>query len=221
MKEAANELYYDSFHALCHRLIVYGILYPYYFLRYKCKIIGQENVPNDGRPYLIVSNHFSYSDPTIISMAVRGPVAYVAKQELFDDSLLSKTITFLGAIPINRDKPGPSTIKKIKEVLHKGWPVGIFIEGTRNKSRDNISKLEHGAAFLARLAGKIDVLPIGIQGGQKSFDKLTIKVGKLIPFDSNKSLDEMTWIYGQAVADLAELKLLKEGDQLAANQLQK
>lgn len=199
---------YDAFHEFCHKLITIFVLYPYYFLRYKCKILGRENLPPRGKPFIIICNHFSYSDPTIVSLATERAVAYVAKQELFDGSTLDKIITFLGAIPINREKPGPSTIKKIKEVLGLGWPVGIFIEGTRNQSRETLSRLESGAAFLARLTGKIDVLPIGIKGGQKPFDPLTIKIGKIIPFDASKSIEEMTLVYGQAVADLAELKLV-------------
>lgn len=197
--------YYDQFHAAAHRAIIYGLLYPFYHLRYKVKILGRENIPTE--PFLIVCNHYSYYDPTIISLTVQRPVAYLAKKELFDESAFGKLITFLGAIPINREKPGPSSIKRIKEVLKAGWPVGIFIEGTRNKSRETLSKLESGAAFIAKLGGGLTVLPLGIRGGNQVFGPLEVRVGTPIKFDPSKSLDELTFVYGKAVADLAGLEL--------------
>ncbi|MDJ0626060.1 MAG: lysophospholipid acyltransferase family protein [Candidatus Caenarcaniphilales bacterium] len=200
--------YYDSLHSLAHRLIIYGLLYPFYYLRYRTKIVGQENVPKEG-PYVIACNHFSYSDPTIISMVTRQPVAYIAKQELFEGQKkwFSGLITFLGAISINREKPGPSSLKTVKKALKAQWPIGIFIEGTRNQSRTEITRLELGAAFIAKMGGGLPVLPIGIQGGQKVGDKLEIAIGKTIEFDSKLSLEDQTIVYGKAVAELANLEM--------------
>lgn len=206
--KSLNVDYYDSIHGLVHYFLLYTFLYPYYFLRYRTQIHGQENVPHHG-PFIVVCNHFSYSDPTIISMTMRQPVAYIAKKELFEGQSagFSEFITYLGAISINREKPGASTLKTIKKVLlEKKWPIGVFIEGTRNQSREELSKLETGAAFMSKLAGGVPVLPMGIKGGQKTGDKLEIRVGNLIPFDSQLSLEEMTIIYGKAVAELAGLR---------------
>lgn len=211
MKEKDNNSsidYYDSIHGLAHYFLLYTFLYPYYFLRYRTQIHGQENVPKQG-PFIVVCNHFSYSDPTIISMTMRQPVAYIAKKELFDGQKIgfSEFITFLGAIPINREKPGASTLKTIKKVLlEKKWPIGVFIEGTRNQSREELTKLETGAAFMSKLAGGVPVLPMGIKGGQETGDKLEIRVGSPILFDSKLSLEEMTIKYGKAVAELAGLR---------------
>lgn len=198
--------YYDQFHEIAHKAIIYGVLHPFYYLRYQTTILGRHNIPNT--PYLIVSNHYSYYDPTIISLATLSPVAYIAKKELFDEnSILSKTIAFLGAIPINRDKPVPSTLKTIKKVVQAKWPIGIFIEGTRNQSREFLSKLETGAAFIAKFAGGLPVLPLGIRGGNKLFGPLEVHIGEVIPFNANLSLDELTFQYGQAIANLANLQL--------------
>ena len=188
-----TENYYDKVHQIIHYMVLYGVLHPFYYLRYKTKIIGRENIPKP--PYLIVSNHYSYYDPTIISLASLSPVAYIAKKELFEEkSLLSKIITFLGAIPINREKPAPSTLK-------------IIIEGTRNQSRETLTKLETGAAFIAKFAGGLPVLPLGIRGGNKPFGSLEVHIGEVIPFDKNLSLEELTLKYGQSIAKLADLEL--------------
>lgn len=197
--------YYDAFHKFAHHCVIKLFLIPYYYTRYRVEIVGRENIPK--RPYIIVSNHFSYSDPTIISMAISVPVAYIAKQELFKKKFLSPIITFLGAIPINRDKPAPSTLKIVKEAYKAKWPIAIFIEGTRNQNKDRITKLEQGAAFISKLCGGVQVLPLGISGGGKMFNKLRVKIGKPISFDAKLSIGEMTYLYGQAVADLAEMRL--------------
>ena len=201
-----TENYYDKVHQIIHYMVLYGVLHPFYYLRYKTKIIGRENIPKP--PYLIVSNHYSYYDPTIISLASLSPVAYIAKKELFEEkSLLSKIITFLGAIPINREKPAPSTLKIIKKVVSAKWPIGIFIEGTRNQSRETLTKLETGAAFIAKFAGGLPVLPLGIRGGNKPFGSLEVHIGEVIPFDKNLSLEELTLKYGQSISKLADLEL--------------
>jgi 1-acyl-sn-glycerol-3-phosphate acyltransferase len=206
MQEPTNN--YDRFHQLAHKVIIYGLLFPFYNLRYNFKIIGRQNIPQE--PLLIVSNHYSYYDPTIISLSIKRPIAYLAKKELFDDSAFGKLISFLGAIPINRQKPGTSSIKKVKEVLKAGWPVGVFIEGTRNKSRETLNKLENGAAFLAKLGGGLTILPIGIRGGNVAFGPLEVHIGEPIKFDPNLSLEELTLKYGKVVAELAGLELKLE-----------
>ncbi len=213
-KLPSEEDVYDKFHQLAHYSIIYGVLFPFYHLKFKTKFFGLENIPDE--PVVVASNHYSYYDPTIISLTFRRPMAYIAKKELFDSSALSKTITFLGAIPINREKPGASSLKQAKKAFAAGWSVGIFIEGTRNKTRTELSNLEQGAAFFAKLGGGLPVVPMGIRGGQKAFDDLHIHVGKPIEFDKMASLEEMTLRYGQAVADLAGLEFKPEQSETSS-----
>ncbi len=210
MNEKNNERKFDYsslFHRLSHYFIINTIFWPFYFFRYKIKIIGAENIPTDNLPFLFISNHYSYEDPPLLSLALRRPIAYIAKKELFAEKWLGPTINFLGAIPIDRNKTGLSTIKTIKEALKNNWLVGIFIEGTRNLSRTEMTKLEEGTAFIARVTGKTRVLPMALRGGEKVFDKLEIHIGKIIEFQSDLSAEEMTLIYGQKVAELAGLEL--------------
>jgi 1-acyl-sn-glycerol-3-phosphate acyltransferase len=216
MPEAKKSNPYDSFHVFMHHCIMNLLLVPFYYLFYKFKVVGKENVPKGA--FVLASNHYSYGDPTTIAIAVKRAIAYIAKKELFDDdSLLTKTITFLGAIPINREKPGTSTLKTVKEAAKAGWAIGIFVEGTRNKSREVFSKLETGAAFIAKLGGGLPVVPVGIRGGEKLFSSLEVHVGKPIVFDKTKSLEEMTLQYGQEVARLAGLRFeLNQANILAA-----
>ncbi len=189
-----------------HYGVIYGLLFPRYHNQYRFEVLGRENLERTKGSFILVSNHFSYEDPTILSLALGRPIAYIAKAELFADPSLAWKIEALGAIPINREKVGSSTIKQVKVALGAGWPVGVFIEGTRNPSREYLGALQQGAAFLARLAGGVSVLPVGIYGGETKGDLLRVSIGGLISYDSSKSLGEMTALYGEAVAQLAGLK---------------
>ena len=197
---------YSQAHRLMHYFIIYVLLYPFYFLLFRPQITGRENIPKTGQ-FLIAANHYSYYDPTIISLSFAQPIAYLAKQELFDNSVLGQIIRSLGAIPINRNKPAPSSLKQIKQVLSSAWPIAIFIEGTRNQSQTHLGNLETGTAFIAKLGKGLPVVPIGIRQSKNLFGSLQVKIGEPIFFQGNLSLEEQTLIYGQAIAKLAKLEL--------------
>jgi 1-acyl-sn-glycerol-3-phosphate acyltransferase len=179
---------------------------PKLYHKYQAKITGKpEKIPT--KPLVIVANHFSYDDPPFIVLAMQKPVAFLAKQELFEDPQMGKWMRFLSAIPVNREKPGPSTMRQVKQAISKNWHVGVFIEGTRNESREEMTRLQPGAAFIARFGGGLPALPVGIRGGEKRGGILEAHFGDIIPFDASKSLREMTIIYGEAIAKLADMKL--------------
>ena len=66
------------------RNLVKGI----YKLVYDFNIEGIENIPQD-RPVILASNHRSYADPVILTMPMKLPVTYMAKEELFKNKLFA------------------------------------------------------------------------------------------------------------------------------------
>ena len=60
--------------------VVYG---GYYKVACGLKIYGRENVPKKGF-FIVASNHMSAIDPFLIIAAIRRPIAYMAKKELFE-----------------------------------------------------------------------------------------------------------------------------------------
>ncbi len=46
---------------------------------------------------IVAANHISYFDPVIVSLAIKRPVAYMAKEELFHVPVISQMIQILGA----------------------------------------------------------------------------------------------------------------------------
>ena len=99
-------------------------------LVYRLKVEGLENVPKDNE-YIVCPNHLSTLDPPLMCGVMPRRIAFMAKQELFDIRFLRWWIDWLGAIAVNRESLGPSTIKTVMNIKKSKWVFGIFPQGTR------------------------------------------------------------------------------------------
>lgn len=152
-----------------------------YKLFYNFHIEGAENIPQD-RALVIASNHRSYADPVILTMPMKKPVTYMAKEELFKNKLFGWFITKLGAFPVKRGTGDMQVIDDAVAILNSGRHLVIFPEGTRSKD-GKVGKGKTGVAMIAAKSGA-DVLPCGIifEGEKLHFrSKLILKFGKVIP----------------------------------------
>jgi len=98
----------------------------------------------------------------------------------------------LGAFPVNRRRPDRGAIKKAFTHLEKGNVVGIFPEGTRNKTGMLLSPFA-GAAYLA-LRTQVPVCPVALIGTQRIFyhgffGKFQARIGPVIQFEPEKKQD--------------------------------
>lgn len=152
-----------------------------YKLFYNFHIEGAENIPQD-RALVMASNHRSYADPVILTMPMKKPVTYMAKEELFKNKLFGWFITKLGAFPVKRGTGDMQVIDDAVAILNSGRHLVIFPEGTRSKD-GKVGKGKTGVAMIAAKSGA-DVLPCGIifEGEKLHFrSKLTLKFGNVIP----------------------------------------
>lgn len=148
---------------------------------YKFKVIGEENIPNEGN-LIIAANHKSNLDPIFLASAVQNrQVAAVAKQELFKIKPLGYILKKLNGIPINREKPDVSTIKSILRAIKDGYILGIFPEGTRVKE-PGFGQAKAGLSVFAT-KGKAQVVPISIITNYKLFNRVTVYIDKPISFE--------------------------------------
>lgn len=173
---------------------------PFHYWYNHLSVEGHEHVPDKG-PFLVVSNHISYFDPPIVVIAVDRPMGFIAKKELFEKPLLRPLIDFFGAIEIDRDKPSLSSIRKVKQVFKAGWSVGIFIEGTRNKTPGTLGQPHVGPAYFA-WTNKVRILPVGLlktKATERSQGAI-VRFGPMI--DASEDLDATTW---RIMANIAEL----------------
>ena len=188
-----------------------------YKLFYNFHIEGTENIPQD-RALVMASNHRSYADPVILTMPMKKPVTYMAKEELFKNKLFGWFITKLGAFPVKRGSGDLQVIDDAVGILESGRHLVIFPEGTRSKD-GKVGKGKTGVALIAAKSGA-DVLPCGIvfEGEKLHFrSKLTLRFGKVIPAGeiavedaSPKALKEVKKRIMGAITELVEGSESKE-----------
>ncbi|HYW20071.1 MAG TPA: lysophospholipid acyltransferase family protein [Nodularia sp. (in: cyanobacteria)] len=187
--------------------LVSPILHTYF----RGRIYGVENVPKSGK-LVVVSNHASYFDPPIVSNCVRRPVAYMAKEELFEVPVLAQAIKLYGAYPVSRGSADRNSIRAALDYLENGWAVGVFLEGTRTPD-GRISDPKRGAALLAAKA-KAPFLPVSLWGSEKILQKgsalpravpLTIRIGKLIDAPTSTNKAELQAVTEQCATAINEL----------------
>ncbi len=195
---------YTKMRGFLHYLIIYFILYPFFKIFYRVEVEGRENIPKD-KSIIVASNHLSYFDPVIVSLAMKKPVAYMSKVELFHVPVLSQIIQTLGAFAVNRDKLEIATIRSAKAILTTDWFLGIFPEGTRIKS-GKIGKIQKGFGYLAKSTNS-DILPMGIVGSNTCCGKLRIKIGKPITVGDPEEMIEK-WVL--SISELTGFEYDKE-----------
>jgi 1-acyl-sn-glycerol-3-phosphate acyltransferase len=119
------------------------------------------------------------------------PIYYMAKQELFLLKPLKILLLKVNAFPVNRDNPGPSSLKIPLKLLRDGKVVGIFPTGTRN---DEQTALKRGAVTIAMKAN-VPILPAIYQGPKTVKEllrrkKVMVRFGDMIVFDKNEKADK-------------------------------
>lgn len=160
------------------------IMEVYFRLFYKMRVIGRENKPKGYHAYVVACNHVSSLDPPLVSFALDfQPISYLAKIELFEKPLMRLYNWGMSSIGVNRSKLEVSTVKSALKVLKHGqWALGIFPEGTRQKSGE-VAQAKKGVAFFA-CAAKVPVLPLGIVLEEKNGKKhMEVRIGQLIPYE--------------------------------------
>ena len=90
---------------------------------WRFRVVDAEKVPLAG-PVILACNHVSYFDPPVLGCALRRPVRYMAKQELFTIPLLGPFIRALGAYPVDRSRHTGAAVKRSLEMLQTGAAIG-------------------------------------------------------------------------------------------------
>jgi len=102
------------------------------FFTYKFK--AKKHKLSEG-PHLILSNHQTTMDPFLLALSFKGPIYFMASEDLFVKGILSKIIQFLVApIPKKKSVSDARAIKKSLRLIKEGANICIFPEGNRTYS---------------------------------------------------------------------------------------
>ncbi len=156
-------------------------------LYYSPEIIGAEKIPEDSA-IVIAGNHKHVYDQCLTIMATKRVIHYMAKKEYFDGKL-APFFRAVGCIPVDRSRKDFSSAMSAMKVLKKDGAIGIFPEGTRNKTDDFLLRFKKGAVAMAKKSDAY-IVPFGLTGDYKFRSKnLTVRYGE--PFKvGNMTVEE-------------------------------
>jgi acyl-[acyl-carrier-protein]-phospholipid O-acyltransferase/long-chain-fatty-acid--[acyl-carrier-protein] ligase len=98
---------------------------------YRVKVIGRENVPEQGGA-LLVPNHVTFVDTLFLLASVRRPVRFLVEASYFNKRLFRPFMKALGAIPISASGAPRDILRSLRgagEYLDRGELVCLFPEG--------------------------------------------------------------------------------------------
>lgn len=169
----------------------------------KITVNGIENIPADGQPYVLVSNHASYLDSYALLAKVSGHFGFIAKKELAD--------YFFNRIPLQRintefvDRYDISKslkeTERLTDTLKAGNALMFFAEGTFTRVPG--LRLFHLGAFSVAAEADAPIIPVAIRGTRSILrsgswfphhGSINIDIGQAIdPKHITEKLDKDKW----------------------------
>lgn len=154
------------------------LLGPIFRFYYHPEIINADVIPKDG-PIIIVGNHKHIYDQCHTIIVTKRPIHYMAKKEYFDGKM-AWFFKLTGCIPVNRQIKDTDAKEKAIEILKEGGAIGLFPEGTRNKTNAFLLPFKFGAVSMASKTGAT-IVPFGLTGDYR-FRSKNLKVRYGTPF---------------------------------------
>jgi 1-acyl-sn-glycerol-3-phosphate acyltransferase len=147
-------------------------------------VIGAANARISG-PALLACNHVSYLDPLYVGASLDEDIYFFARRSLFRFAITAWLFKYWQVIPIDRDKPEPSSMKTIFQRLEEGKKLILFPEGTRSPNGE-LQCGEPGVGMMIARS-KVPVIPVRIFGSYEALPrdrklpkraKITVSFGK-------------------------------------------
>jgi 1-acyl-sn-glycerol-3-phosphate acyltransferase len=150
----------------------------------RTKVYGKERVPLEGG-LVIACNHFSWLDPPALGWACPRTIYYMAKIEAHRVPGLGELIRAFGTFSVRRGESDREAVRMMRQVVRDGFALGIFAEGTRQRSGVP-GDVQPGAAMVALQEG-VPVIPVAVHGSQpeiwKPFRPVSVAWGEPILFE--------------------------------------
>lgn len=173
--------------------ILYRVLKPaavfLFRIAYRPKIYGKENIPKSGA-VVLAGNHKKFWDCFMVMAGTGRCVHFLAKSELFGNFFTKWFFTTAGIIPVHRNRKDKAALDDAEVYLNNGCVIGIFPEGTTNKTTEPLLPFKFGAV---KMAGDTDspIVPFVIKGEYRLFRRgVEITFYPSVEIDGEKLADE-------------------------------
>ena len=146
-------------------------------LFFDVRVSGLENIPEGS--YILAGNHKSMWDVVLLATSIPTNIRFMGKKQLFDNPILESFFSKAGAFPVDRDGIDINAIKTSLRLLKEGETIGIFPEGTRNKTKALTLPFKEGVTRIATKT-KTVIVPFGIDGDYKLGKTINLNIGEPI-----------------------------------------
>ena len=172
---------------------------------YRPTYINKEYIPKDTN-YILAGNHTSYLDPILVGSSTKKCVHFFSKDSLYK-GIKKPLFKGFGIIPVNRNIKDKNALDLGIKALNNDMVIGIFPEGTINKTNDLIMPFKYGAVKMSNATNTL-IVPFAIKNEYKLLKK-SVKIifdkpyyaGKNLKYENNKLMNKVK-------------KLLKENYEL-------
>lgn len=161
--------------------VVRVLFFPVFCLVKPFRFFGSKKLP-DGA-CIFICNHYAMLDPAYPAALTWEQIHFVAKKELFKNSILRCILRAVKAIGVNRDGNDARSLLDCFKCLKNGEKLCIFPEGTRNKGDADMLPFHSGAAVMA-IKCKTPIIPMVIYKKPKFFRCAHILIGEPIELSS-------------------------------------
>jgi 1-acyl-sn-glycerol-3-phosphate acyltransferase len=148
------------------------------------RVYGAERMPMEGG-LVVAANHFSWIDPPVLGAASPRTLYYMAKVEAHRVPGLGQLMRSFGAFPVRRGESDRDAVRTMREIVRSGHALGMFAEGTRQRSGVP-GRVLPGAAMVA-INENAPVIPAAIHGSQHwrlgNFKPVSVAWGEPMTFE--------------------------------------
>jgi 1-acyl-sn-glycerol-3-phosphate acyltransferase len=145
---------------------------------------GDDRIPRSGG-VVLAFNHFSWIDIPCVGWVCKRNLYFLAKVEAHSVPGLGPLIRSFGTLSVRRGESDREAVRMMREVVRNGDALGIFVEGTRQRSGVP-GHVQPGAAMVA-LQEDVPVVCGAIHGSQRwrvgNFAPVSIAWGEPMRFD--------------------------------------
>ena len=150
----------------------------------RLRVYGRDRIPATGG-YVVAFNHFAWVDIPAYGWATTRPLYFLAKAEAHAVPVAGAYLRLFGSVAVHRGESDREAVRRMREVVREGTRLGVFAEGTRQRSGVP-GHVQPGAAMGA-LNEEVPVIPAAIHGSQYwrigNFKPVSIVWGESMRFD--------------------------------------